>query len=111
MSELGDKIFLTIVYTSGQLKVETFRGEYRDLKCLIQDKLYTEEFGQCGGMGKCGTCLVEISGLTRGSASLIRNETITLERMALSRPCIRLACHVPVNQDLSNLSIKVLSDL
>jgi len=110
MNLTGNRIFLTIVYTSGELLVETFRGEYRDLRCLIQDRLYSEEFGQCGGMGKCGTCLVEISELTGEAASLIRNEATTLDRLASCRPGVRLACQVPVDSSLSNLFVKILCD-
>jgi ferredoxin len=35
-------------------------NEYRSLMMLIYDQIYPEGFGECLGMGKCGTCLVEI---------------------------------------------------
>ena len=52
MPQPSYKICLTIFYSSEEYKIQTFSGEYRDLKCLIQDRLFADDFGQCGGMGR-----------------------------------------------------------
>jgi 2Fe-2S ferredoxin len=62
MAQAVWKISLTILYSSEEYKIQTYAGEYRDLKCLIQDRLFTDDFGQCGGMGRCGTCIVGLVG-------------------------------------------------
>lgn len=103
-----NKICLTVFYDSKEYDLQTYHGEYRDLKCLILDRLYTEGFGECGGMGRCGTCLVEISGLKGEAALMKRNELTTLSRMNSSRAEIRLACQILVDDNLSNLVIRVL---
>ena len=54
-------INFTIVSDEGRVRlVETYTGEYRNLMALITDKIYVEDFGECKGMGRCGTCVIEI---------------------------------------------------
>ncbi len=108
MSFPENKICLTIFYDSEEFKLQTYHGEYRDLKCLIQDRLYTEDFGDCGGMGRCGTCLVEVIGLKGEAALKKRNESTTLGRLSSIGPEIRLACQIRVDDSLSNVLIRVL---
>ena len=107
MAQAVWKISLTILYSSEEYKIQTYAGEYRDLKCLIQDRLFTDDFGQCGGMGRCGTCIVGIGGLKEHSAFL-RNEETTLHRIAPGIDDIRLACQIPVDDELSNLTITII---
>ena len=107
MSQPFNKICLTVFYSSEEYRIQTYAGEYRDLKCLIQDKLFTDDFGQCGGMGRCGTCIVRIGGLKENSGFL-RNEETTLNRIAPGIDDIRLACQIPVDDELSNLTITIM---
>jgi 2Fe-2S ferredoxin len=102
-----NKICLTVFYSSEEYKIQTYTGEYRDLKCLIQDRLFTDDFGACGGMGRCGTCIVRISGLSEDTGFL-RNEATTLNRIAPGIDDIRLACQIPVDDALSNAIITIL---
>ncbi len=102
-----NKICLTVFYSSEEYKIQTYTGEYRDLKCLIKDRLFTDDFGACGGMGRCGTCIVRISGLSEDTGFL-RNEATTLNRIAPGIDDIRLACQIPVDDALSNAIITVL---
>ncbi len=106
-SQSVSKISLTILYLSEEYEIQTFSGEYRDLKCLIQDRLFTDDFGQCGGMGRCGTCIVRIDGLKKASG-FIRNEATTLNRLASGIDNVRLACQIPVDEGLSNMTIIVM---
>ena len=107
MSKLLKNICLTVWYSSEEYKIQTYTGEYRDLKCLIQDRLFAEDFGQCGGMGRCGTCIVRVVGLTEASG-FERNEETTLNRIAPGIGNIRLACQLPVDDQLANLTITVI---
>lgn len=102
-----NKICLTVFYSSEEYKIQTYTGEYRDLKCLIQDRLFTDDFGQCGGMGRCGTCIVKIAG-PKENPGFLRNEATTLNRIAPGIDDIRLACQIPVDDALSNVMITVL---
>src|SRR5690606_18488949 len=74
------KINFIIEYEHEHFPVQTFWGEYRDLRELIADLFYPEDFGQCGGMGRCATCMVEIHGLEGHASLLKRNEQTTLAR-------------------------------
>ena len=53
-------IRFTIIDGDKERVVETYTSEYRNLMALITDKIYVEDFGDCQGMGRCGTCVVEI---------------------------------------------------
>lgn len=103
-----NKIELTIVYSGIEYKLQTFYGEYRDLKSLILDRLFPEDFGQCGGMGRCATCMVEVKGLVGDAALLKRNEETTLERMGPCGQNIRLSCQLAIDDSLANAVIRVL---
>jgi len=107
MTQPFNKICLTIFYSSEEYKIQTYSGEYRDLKCLIQDRLYADDFGQCGGMGRCGTCVVRIEGL-KNASGFMRNEATTLKRLAPEIDNIRLACQIPIDDGLSNVKITVI---
>ncbi|MFA6945973.1 MAG: 2Fe-2S iron-sulfur cluster-binding protein [Pedobacter sp.] len=107
MTHPVNKICLTVLYSSEEYKLQTYAGEYRDLKCLIQDRLFTDDFGQCGGMGRCGTCIVKISG-SKAGADFLRNESVTLSRIAPGVQDIRLACQIPIDDNLSNLTISIM---
>lgn len=103
-----NKIELTIVYSGIEYRLQTFYGEYRDLKSLILDRLFPEDFGQCGGMGRCATCMVEVNGLVGDAALLKRNEETTLERMGSGGQNIRLSCQLAIDDSLANAVIRVL---
>lgn len=104
------KICFTVLYGEEEYIIQTFQGEYRDLKCLITDRLFTENFGECGGMGRCGTCLVEIEGLKGEAAELKRNESTTLQRVNNKQQTIRLACQIPIDDSLSNQLIRIVEN-
>lgn len=104
------KICFTVLYGEEEYIIQTFQGEYRDLKCLITDRLFTENFGECGGMGRCGTCLVEIEGLKGEAAELKRNESTTLQRVNNRQQTIRLACQIPIDDFLSNQLIRIVEN-
>lgn len=75
---------------------------------LIYDNLYPDDFGDCLGMGKCGTCLIEILEFKTQPTFLDRNEGTTIERQHMQNKNIRLACQILIDEHLDGLKIKVL---
>ncbi|MEO6845231.1 MAG: hypothetical protein ABI184_08660, partial [Ginsengibacter sp.] len=56
-------IIFSLTCLNETIKVSTYKGEFRNLMVLINEKIYVEDFGECKGIGRCGTCLVEVEGL------------------------------------------------
>ena len=88
--------------------IHTYANEYRSLMMLIYDKIYTEGFGECLGMGKCGTCLVEIISSCGALSYYERNEDTTLFRAGCTDKTVRLSCQILVDRHLDGLKVKVL---
>lgn len=65
-------------------RVRAYPNEYRDLRELIVDQFNLETFGQCGGNGRCATCMVQISGAAQ-----------------------QLSCQVSVDDELANAMVRV----
>jgi 2Fe-2S ferredoxin len=102
-------IIIHVNYDGGQHELRTFTNEYRSLMALIYDRIYTEGFGDCLGMGKCGTCLVQITGKQTELTAYERNEDITLLKSAHTRGTIRLACQLMPDEKMNGLTINVLT--
>jgi 2Fe-2S ferredoxin len=101
-------ISFNVRYGSDEYYVETHSNEYKNLMDLLKDKIYPDGFGECGGMGRCGTCLVYVPEgvpLVR-----IRNEETTLSKMNYEDPNVRLCCQMPVDDTLQNTTISILLD-
>ncbi len=103
-------INFTLIYFDEELEIETYKGEFRNLMILINEKIYVEDFGECKGIGRCGTCLVEVEGLSPSANEIDRNEKSTLEKCAVNKPNLRLACQIMINQALKNAKIKVVEE-
>ena len=91
-------------------RMKTHWGEYRDLRALLHDKLFLDEFGQCGGMGRCATCLVMVQSSEKGLGILQRNEETTLIRNGQNNENIRLACQIAVDDTIANAYIQLLDN-
>lgn len=102
-------IAFTLVYFDEKIKVETYEGEFRSLMSLINEKIYVEDFGECKGIGRCGTCLIVAEGMS-GSAVMDRNEKSTLEKCAVKRANLRLSCQIMINKSLQNSVIKIVEE-
>jgi len=86
--------------------VETYAGAYRSLMELIRDKFYPEDFGECGGTGRCGTCIVEVAWSGEKSFQRERNEETTIRNSGIENPAARLSCQILINEDLNNADIR-----
>ncbi len=77
---------------------------------LLNNSIYLESFGECGGQGRCATCLVKIKGL-KGNANIMeRNEKSTIIKTGLGELHTRLACQLLINTDLDNAVVEITNE-
>jgi ferredoxin, 2Fe-2S len=109
MSTRQANIAVTIVYEGREYVLRTYAQEYRSLMALIYDKLYVVDFGECKGIGRCGTCHVRLPDHA-GEALLTRsgNEPTTLGKMTGVLPTSRLSCHIPIDERLHGLRVEIM---
>ena len=93
-----------------EVTIETYEGEFRNLMTLINEKIYVEDFGECKGIGRCGTCLVEVEGLDAIASVMERNEKSTLAKCAVKKSNLRLSCQIMINDALKNSIIKIVEE-
>lgn len=102
-------IRFTIMSEGEEYIVETYTGEYRNLMALITNKIYVDDFGECKGMGRCGTCVVEIIKTENKFLCFERNEETTIKKTGITNPNYRLACQILVNEELKNTMFRICS--
>ncbi len=89
-------------------QMEVGAHEYRNLMVLINDRVCPENFGECGGQGRCATCLVRIEG---GADALrkerYRNEKSTMQRKGINEVDARLSCQVMIDFLLEGATIYI----
>lgn len=110
MSMVQDFEF-TVLCDKREYILQVHKNEYRNLMVLLKDRICPDDFGQCGGMGRCGTCLVRISGFTENSMLSYRDEQVALKRMGISDTGIRLSCSIPVDEDLMSVIVELLDNI
>lgn len=76
--------------------------------CLLRDSIIPDDFGECGGMGRCATCVIKISGLTGDSLIKERNEPTALSNVGYDDENIRLSCQLIISTDLEGSEIEML---
>lgn len=103
-------IEFTGLYQGQEYYLRSYEYEYRNLMALLKDKICPEDFGQCGGMGRCGTCLVNISGLPQNAEPVYSNEQNTLSKMGVSSPATRLSCQVQIDEELKNVVVELFDN-
>lgn len=101
-------ITISVYYDGECQEIHTYTNEYRSLMMLIFDRIYTDSFGECLGMGKCGTCLVEIMSSKHELSCYERNEDMTLLRNIKAKENIRLSCQLIIDEKMDGLVVKVL---
>ena len=107
---ISDKnISITILCEGKIYHIKTYPNEYCSLMMLIYDKISPEEFGDCLGMGKCGTCLIEIIESQSKLSSYNRNEETTLAKHGIRSKHVRLACQILIDDQINDLKFNVLN--
>src|SRR5688572_25915856 len=93
-------IHFSVNYADAEYVLQAYEYEYRNLMVLLSDKIYVDDFGECRGMGRCGTCAVKINGLPDELTNRERNEEQTLSKMGICEGNVRLSCQVLVDHNL-----------
>ena len=103
-------IHITIIIDGKKLVITTRRGEYRNLMALLYDKIYIENFGECKGTGRCGTCHIHVIDPTDRLLQPVGNEVTTLSKMDHVVRNSRLACQLMIDETLDGIQIEVPPD-
>ena len=90
--------------------LETYDGEYRNLMMLIYDRIYIDEFGECKGVGRCGTCHVYVLTAPAGLVFHDGVEHTTLSRLGNTNDTSHLACQIMVDKNLNGLGVEVAEE-
>lgn len=105
---MDNTIRFTVIENNSKQLIETYHGEYRNLMFLLRDKLYLDAFGECGGVGRCATCIIKASGISGNSVIKERNEPVTLSKMGYDDDCTRLSCQLFITKDLDGAEIEII---
>src|SRR5688500_7592717 len=108
---MGPLFEFTVIHDGAKNIFEVRKGEYRNLMVLLKDKICPDDFGQCGGMGRCGTCLVNVSGLPDHAKQTYTNELNTLSKMGIKNPTTRLSCQIQIDEDLKNVVVELFDNV
>jgi 2Fe-2S ferredoxin len=101
-------ISVTICHDGKIHEIKTYANEYRSLMMLIYDQIYTEGFGECLGMGKCGTCLVEIISSSHELSCYERNEEMTLLRTGITGKEVHLSCQIMIDEYIDGIKVNII---
>ena len=108
-SDMENKELKFVVRDCGiAYEIKTFPGEYRNLMVLLSDKIVVEDFGECGGLGRCATCMVRVKNLRGISNVKDRNEPATLAKKGVENADVRLSCQLMITEDLDGTEIEIL---
>lgn len=110
MNEQRTEITFSLLYNGEEQTVKTYAHAYRNLMVLISNTVYLDYFGECGGMGRCGTCLVKILHTPTDLSLLDRNEKATLYKTGVSDPAVRLSCQLLITDFLQGAVIEILNE-
>lgn len=108
MSNQATPIHFNLVHEGETILIETNPYEFENLMELIQNKIINEEFGECLGMGRCCTCLINVSSLI-DFPEKERNETSTLMKNGIDNSTMRLSCQIEIGNHLKNAVITIVS--
>lgn len=103
-----NKICFSVKENGIRHSIESYVNEYPNLMFLLRDRLLLDDFGQCGGVGRCATCIIAIKGLRESAIRKERNEHSTLSKMDLTDESIRLSCQLYVNHEMDGTLIELL---
>ena len=102
-------ITITVHFKKKILIIQCFPYEYRSLMALLYDKVYIDDdFGECKGMGRCGTCVILILNIKNKITFFDRNETATLTKMDINQENIHLSCQVELDENIDGLEVEIL---
>jgi 2Fe-2S ferredoxin len=103
-------IALTVITEGEHFLVQAHVNEYRNLMQLLNNSIYLRNFGECGGMGRCATCMIKITVAGTMPDSMDRNEKSTLGKIGRGAGEMRLACQILVTESLDGAVIEVVEE-
>ena len=110
MNDNRKDITITIINDGKEYVIKTYKNEFRNLMVLLNNSIYLENFGECGGMGRCATCLIEVAGLKSNANVLERNEMATIAKTRFAGANFRLACQILITEDLDKTVIDISAE-
>lgn len=102
------KFSFDVIEYGQRYTVQSYYGEYRNLMVLLRDKLFIDNFGECGGIGRCATCMVRVDNIKGISQGKDRNEPVTLAKKGIKDDTIRLSCQLLMTPDLDGATIEIV---
>jgi 2Fe-2S ferredoxin len=103
-----ESITIYVQYDNDIHTLKTHKNEYRSLMQLIYDQIITDDFGDCKGTGRCGTCLIEILNNPKIANQQFGNETATINKLDQIVKNSRLACQILIDNQINNLQCKII---
>ena len=110
MNDERKEIAITIINEGEAHVIKTYLHQYRNLMVLLNNSICLENFGECGGQGRCATCMVKVFGLKANANKLERNEAASIGKAGLLQDGIRLSCQLLINEDLNGAVIEITGD-
>ncbi len=104
------EIVLFVTYRGKDYQVKTYQHEYRSLMALLYDKFYFENFGDCKGIGRCGTCHVKVSHPRKELLTRVGNEYTTLNKMENVSENSRLSCQIMITEAIHQSHFTIADD-
>lgn len=102
-------ISFTLQFEDTVMEINTWHGEFRNLMVLINERIFVEDFGECRGIGRCGTCLVKVDALEK-IPEMDRNEESTLTKAGKNDGDWRLSCQLMIDERLKGTFITVADE-
>ena len=100
-------ITITVIDQDESYELTAAAGQYRSLMMFLYDQVYLDGFGECLGMGRCGTCAIEIMSTNAPIKQFNRNEQATLAKEGITAPNIHLSCQIEVDERLNGAVIRI----
>lgn len=108
MKKAPPLVQFTIIENQHSYPVKVKHGSYPNLMFLLKELIGLDSSGECGGVGRCATCVVKAIGIQGNSAVKERNEPNTLEQLGYTEDTFRLSCQLYITSDLEEAEITLL---
>lgn len=104
------EITFYVTHRGTRHEVKTYPHEYRSLMALLYDTFYFENFGDCKGIGRCGTCHVKVESPPSGILTRVGNEQTTLSKMESTDESSRLSCQILITEAINQLHFVIVDE-